>query len=85
MPDDYKKMFDEVALEAKEYAAGLMADSSTTNLKGLVDAGLEAIDFSEEEISKLKEKADVVKEMLKTDLGDDVVNTFMEALEKSKN
>ncbi|MDY0235801.1 MAG: TRAP transporter substrate-binding protein [Gudongella sp.] len=84
MPDDYKAIFDEAAVEAKEYAEGLMEDSSTTNLKGLVDAGLESIDFSEEEIGKLKEKADVVKEMLVNDLGDEVVNAFTTALENSK-
>ena len=84
MPDDYKVIFDEAAVEAKEYAEGLMEDSSTTNLKGLVDAGLESIDFSEEEIAKLKEKSDVVRDMLKSDLGDNVVNAFTNALKDSK-
>lgn len=84
MPDDYKVLFDEAAVEAKEYAAELMAESGTVNLQGLIDGGMEVIDLPDEEIAKLKEKAGVVEDLLRDDLGDDVVDTFLNALEESK-
>jgi len=84
MPSDYKAIFDEVALELKEYATKLMADSNTTNLKALQDAGMEVIDLPEEDINIMKEKAASVETMLRVDLGDEVVDAFLKSLENSR-
>lgn len=80
---DYKKWFDEAAEEAKLYAANLMAESKTKNLKGLTDGGMELIELSEDQIAELQSKASVVEDMLRTDLGDDVVDTFKKAFEEA--
>lgn len=85
MPEEYQSVFDEAASEAQSYAAGLMAESGTVNLKGLIDGGMEVIDLSDEDIEKMKEKATVVETMLREDLGDEVVDTFLKAFEESKN
>jgi len=82
MPEDYKAIFDEAAAEAKVYAEGLMADSSTTNLKKLQDAGMELIDFSDDELAKMKEKAKPVEALLRNDLGNEIVDTFFSSLAK---
>lgn len=80
LPDDLRAIFDESAEEAKAYAEGLMADSNTTNLRKLEEAGMEVIDFSDEELAKFKEKAASVEALLKEDLGEEVVDTFMKSL-----
>lgn len=85
MPAEYQKMFDEVAVEAKDFAQNLMKESSVKDLKNLQDAGLEVINFSDEELSKMKEKASVVEDLLRNDLGDQVVDTFFKSLDDSKN
>lgn len=84
MPADYQAIFDEAADEARLYAEGLMAASGTDMLQGLIDGGMELIEFSDAELAKMKEKASAVEVLLKADLGEDVVNTFMTAIEESK-
>ncbi len=84
MPEDYQKMFDEIALEAKDYAQNLMKESADKDLKNLQDADLEVINFSDENLSKMKEKASVVEDLLRNDLGDEVVDTFFKSLDISK-
>lgn len=83
MPADYQAIFDEVAVELKKYAEDLMADSNNTNLAKLKEAGMTVIDLPEAEIQKLQEKASVVEEMLKKDLGDKVVEAFLNSKEAS--
>ncbi|HQK54466.1 MAG TPA: TRAP transporter substrate-binding protein DctP [Sedimentibacter sp.] len=83
MPADYQAIFDQVAIELKQYAADLMEDSKKTNLEKLKEAGMTVIDLPEAEIQKLKDKAVVVEEMLKKDLGDQVVQTFLNSKEKA--
>jgi tripartite ATP-independent transporter DctP family solute receptor len=80
MPEDYRKVFDEAHVEAKDYATGLMAESATTQLKGLVDGGMTVIDLPDEEMKKLAERAKPVEAMIRKDLGDEVVDSFLSSL-----
>jgi tripartite ATP-independent transporter DctP family solute receptor len=80
MPGEYRKIFDECHLEAKDYTVKLMEESAVFQLKGLVDGGLTVIDLSGEELKRMSEKAKPVEEMIRKDLGDDVVNSFLSSL-----
>lgn len=81
MPAEYQKVFEECHMEAKAYAVGLMAGSATTQLQGLIDGGLTKIDLPDEELARLAEKAKPVEALIRKDIGDDVVNTFLKSLE----
>lgn len=80
MPAQYQEIFQQAADEAKDFAEAEMKDSSVRDLQNLVDAGLEQIDFSDEEAAKMAAHAQVVENMLRTDLGDETVDTFLTAI-----
>lgn len=81
MPAEYREVFDAAHDEAKVYAEKLMADSASTQLQGLVDSGMTKIDLPDEELAKLAEKAKPVEAMIRKDVGDDVVDAFLKALQ----
>ncbi len=83
MPQEYKDIFDEVSIELKQFTVDLMEDSKQTNLEQLKDAGMTVIDLPDSEMQKLKEKAVSVEVMLKNDLGDDVVQAFIDSRDKA--
>lgn len=80
MPEDYRKAFDEAHVEARTYAEKLMAESAVTQLKGLQDGGMTVINLSDEELHKMAEKAKVVEEMIRKDLGNEIVDSFLSSL-----
>jgi tripartite ATP-independent transporter DctP family solute receptor len=80
MPEEYRKIFDESHLEAKDYAVKLMEESAVSQLKGLVDGGLTVIDLPDEELKKMADHAKPVEEIIRKDLGDDVVDSFLSSL-----
>ena len=81
MPADYRQVFDAAHEEAKVYAVGLMTESATTQLKGLIDGGLTQIDLPAAELAKMAEKAKPVETLIRKDLGDGIVDTFLQSLQ----
>lgn len=81
MPADYRKTFEEAHIEAKAYAVALMAESATTQIQGLIDGGLTRIDLADEELARMAEKAKPVEALIRKDVGDEVVDAFLKALQ----
>ena len=81
MPADIQEKFNEAAKEAKEYAVALMKDSAETDKKKMIDAGMTGIILSDEELAKMKAAGlPAVEKLVRTSLGDAVVDAFMNSL-----
>lgn len=81
MPDNYKKVFDEAAAEAKKYAEETMKQSATTDRKAMVDKGMTDIELPQAELQKLKDKSfDTVINQVRQQVGDTTMNAFLDAL-----
>lgn len=80
LPENTRKLVDECAAEAVEYAAGVASESIEKDKKTCLDAGCQILEFSAEDHAKLKEKAQVVYDMIRKDVGDEKVDTLLKAV-----
>ena len=85
LPDNTKALLDECAAEAAEYAKGVASESIEQDKKTVEDAGCEIVQFSDDDLAVLRDKAQVVYDMVKEDLGDDVVQGFLDAVDAARN
>ena len=84
LPDNTKALLDECAAEAAEYAKGVASESIEQDKKTVEDAGCEIVQFSDDDLAVLRDKAQVVYDMVKEDLGDDVVQGFLDAVDAAR-
>lgn len=84
LPDNTKALIDECAAEAAEYAKGVASESIEADKQAVLDAGCEIVEFSEEDLAVLRENAQVVYDMVKEDVGEDVVKGFQDAVDAAR-
>lgn len=82
MPTDYQQLFQAAADEAKMFAMNAMAESSKADLQNLLDANMTLIELPDSALQAMAANAGAVEKLLRQDLGDDTVNTFLKALGK---
>lgn len=81
MPDNYKKVFDEAAAEAKKYAEDVMKKSAVDDRKKMIAAGMQDIELDQSVLQKLKEMSfDKVTDQVRSQVGDSTMQAFLEAL-----
>ena len=80
MPENYRKVFDEAANEAKKYAMDTMAQSSKADRDKLVKAGMKDVVLPEAELKILAEKGAGVKDLVRKQVGDETMNAFLDSL-----
>ena len=80
LPENTRKLVDECAAEAVEYAAGVASESIEKDKKICLDAGCQILEFSAEDHAQLKDKAKVVYDMIRKDIGDEKVDTLLKAI-----
>lgn len=81
MPENYQKVFDEAATEARAYAEELMASSAEKDKQALIDAGMVFIELSDEDKQKMADSAAGVQDLVKEQCGAEVVDAFLASLE----
>ncbi|MBQ9197089.1 MAG: TRAP transporter substrate-binding protein [Clostridia bacterium] len=81
LPDNTRALVDECAAEAVAYAAEVANESIALDKQTCVDAGCEIITLSEEDLATLREKAQVVYDMVRQSLGDDKVDGLLNAIQ----
>ncbi len=84
MPAEYQAVFNDCAAQAREYARGLMADADQTYKTKMLDEGMELIELADDVKAELKSNASVVEGMLRTDLGNEIVDAFLSSIEQAK-
>jgi len=80
LPDNTRALVDECAAEAVAYAAEVANESIAKDKQTCVDAGCEIITLAESDLATLQEKAQVVYDMVRQNLGDEKVDTLLNAI-----
>lgn len=81
---EHKAVIDESFAEAADFAFAEGSRQAGVALQTLKDAGLEIIDLSDEEYAKVQEAAKPVYEMIKEDIGSELVDALLKALDDAK-
>ncbi|MDO4267513.1 MAG: TRAP transporter substrate-binding protein DctP [Eubacteriales bacterium] len=80
LPDNVRELVDECAADAIKYGNEMADESIASYKQTCVDAGCEIITLDQSVLDQLKEKADVVYNMVRENLGDELVDEAMEAV-----
>lgn len=84
LPEDLKAVVDEVFAEASEIAFEIGQQESDKARKVLEDAGVEFIDMTDEQFAEIQEIAKPVYDMVREDIGDELVDSLLTELEAAK-
>ena len=84
LPDNVRELVDECAKDAVAYANSIADESIAADKKICEDAGCEIITLDEETLGELRDKASVVYDMVRADLGDELVNQMLAAVEAAR-
>ena len=81
LPEDYRALLDWVwEAELDDYTYETCKAANEAALKTMTDAGLEVIDFPEEDYVKMREDAKPAYDIIRKDAGDEVVDMIYAAL-----
>ena len=80
LPANTKRLVDECAEEAVKYAAVVASESIALDKATCIKAGCEILTISEADYAKLKEKAKVVYDAVRKNLGDEKVDKLLNAI-----
>lgn len=84
LPDNVRELVDSCMAEAVEYGNS-KADESIAEYKQICeDAGCEIITLSQEDLDKMQEAASVVYDMVRENLGDELVDEVLAAVESNR-
>ena len=84
LPDGYREVIEECASEARSRAAGDMADEIEGYHQLLLEKGMTEVKLDEAVVEALKEKSGEVREMVKSELGEELYNSLITAVEQAK-
>lgn len=80
LPENTRALVDECAAESVKYAAGIADEEIAADKQVCVDAGCEIVTLSDADMAALKEKAQVVYDMVRENLGDEKVDALLNAI-----
>ena len=80
LPEDVKALVDECAAEAIAYGNSKADESIAGYKQTCEDAGCEIITLSSEDLATMQESAATVYDMVRADLGDQLVDQLLDAV-----
>ncbi|WP_371414504.1 TRAP transporter substrate-binding protein [Acidaminococcus sp. AM33-14BH] len=84
LPSDVRRLVDECAAAATAYG-NAKADASIKQYKQTcIDAGAQIITLEPSVIDEIRKKGIIVQEMVRSDLGDEIVDQLMDAINKTR-
>ncbi len=84
LPDNVRELVDECAAEAIEYANSIADESIAADKKTCEEAGCQIITLDEETLGQLRDRAGVVYDMVREDLGDELVDQMLAAVDAAR-
>ncbi|MCG0276489.1 MAG: TRAP transporter substrate-binding protein [Thermosediminibacteraceae bacterium] len=84
MPDEYKKIIDESMEEVSEFLFNESKVQNEQMLTQLKNNGMQVIEMSQDVKAKMVEAAEKVANMVRNDVGSDIVDELMKAIEEAK-
>lgn len=86
LPEDYRALIDWVCENVMdEYTYKLAEEENNIALQQMKDAGLEVIDLSEADYTKMREAAKPAYDMIRADVGDEAMNILEAAIAAANN
>lgn len=85
LPENVRSLVDSCMEEAIAYGNEQADASIEADKQTCIDAGCEIIALSQEDLSAMQEKAAVVYDMVRADLGDELVDEVLAAVEEAEN
>ena len=82
LPEAYQQAIDEVIAEVVMISSQESAEFGKSKLQELKDAGLEIIDLPQSELDRMRSAGEVVYDMVREEVGNEIVNTLLNALDK---
>lgn len=82
LPEDLQAVVMEAAEEARDYNRQLSAEDEAASLDLLVEAGMEYVELSDEELQEFQDAMSVGYEDVKEELGEELYNKLMEEVGK---
>jgi tripartite ATP-independent transporter DctP family solute receptor len=82
--DDERKLFQEAALEARDYQRAVSREQNTKALEELKANGMQVTEFPPEEVAKLREKTKPVYDKHAEAANPDIKNLFFTEVEKAR-
>lgn len=79
-----KALVDQCAAEVRDYANAIADESIAAYKDTCIKAGCEIIQLPAEEIAKIREKATVVADMVRHDLGSELVDALLKAVDDAR-
>ena len=79
-----RTLVDECAAEATDYGNSQSDESIAADKQTCIDAGCEIITLDEATLAEMREKAAGVYDMVRADLGDELVDQLLAAVEAAK-
>ena len=83
-PEDTKKLVDECAYEAVKYAAQVASERIELDKATCIKADCEILTIVEADYARLREKASVVYDAVRKNLGDEKVDKLLNAIANLK-
>lgn len=84
LPEDLRPAFEEAVQATVEYSRKAAIDDASKNLANIEAGGTEIISLSVEEKEKFKAATESVWTTIKKDVGEDIVNGIVEAVQKAQ-
>ena len=84
LPDNVRTLVDECAAEATDYGNSQSDESIAADKQTCIDAGCEIITLDEATLAEMREKAAGVYDMVRADLGDELVDQLLAAVDAAK-
>ena len=84
LPDNVRRLVDECAAGARDYGNSQSDESIAADKQTCIDAGCEIITLDEATLAEMREKAAGVYDMVRADLGDELVDQLLAAVEAAK-
>lgn len=84
LPSEVKALVDECAADAISYGNEIADESISSYKQACIDAGCEIITLDDEFTAELKERASVVYDMVRENLGDELVDKALDAVQKAQ-
>lgn len=84
LSDDQKAVLNESFAEVEEFAFAEGKRQADASLQFIKDAGIEVIDLAPEEYAKMQKAAEPVYDMIRQDIGTELVDALLKALDEAK-
>lgn len=84
LPEDLRSTLDECFAEIGQYGTQIAQEAEADNLQTVEDAGVTVIELDDATLDQMREKAQVVYDMIREEVGDELVDEYLAAIDAAQ-